>query len=733
MSSDVELNCTTHNTSPSYFGILYGISQLSFLLLAAIVGFVSAVKTHQSYFSTLSFTDKVKYWFKSIYNKRSCYYPVIAHIFDQASDYMVVVEFYFLWQEEVAHGNDFCNGLDMRAMFVASVLILLLYRMITCIFIYQYTKSLLKVLLQFIDLEFVVVIMLNWKRDRNNPNAVQRWIQSMEAIFESAPQALLQFMFLLKTGQFQVNSSSWIVLFSFVFSMISLTSRIVTDEKYLFIQHAQSSNFNKKKCCVLKGKNAVVSDLREEKGYCCFMSLSFFIRVLYRLLDVSCHMFIYALFWLLMGAVPLFLLLCIDMMITLVLLLKYNMNNALSAIIATQFCRSTDSKKRVACLIFNIYRFSSHLICLLCITIIGYTNMKCSFCSDNTKLQYFSGVYAHGSGLSVFVVYTYSWCSFLITLFLYIGFYFYFFVFVELGVSNDRTIQTMKISGDIDGILDAIAYGYRITDEHELITSTLYYIKPNKDVSWYRDVVGDHRIYPYMKVLLDNVFVYRQVMNAIEMSPKVQSDLITAKIIYKRQKPIFNLESILRGSYYLKFIQRHLVKEYNVESLTFIISAARYKQYVMMQWKQTIDKNENEFAQFKTNDLAVPLEYNFETILLTSAITSIKAYAHAIYCKFIKEGSEREINLAYATKVHLAVILASETQNQSIGIEPNKESLQLFDPAIKQITVHLSASWARFIDSKATETTYAGHPLRVSEEEINLQSESQAQYLQGVI
>eukprot|EP01083_Nonionella_stella_P091995 257337_1 len=156
MSSGSPGPCTTDASAPEWFGIIYGSTQLLFLLIAAIIGFIDV-----DYSSSYSCTDATKLWFKAIYNKRSCYYPVFTHIFDQASDYIVVGQFYVLWQEEEEHGTDYCNGLDMKAMFLSSILILISYRVLTSIFIFKYTRSLGKIILQWFDLEFVFVIWLN--------------------------------------------------------------------------------------------------------------------------------------------------------------------------------------------------------------------------------------------------------------------------------------------------------------------------------------------------------------------------------------------------------------------------------------------------------------------------------------------------------------------------------------------------------------------------------------------
>ena len=175
MSELERTDCSTDNQLPEWFGFVYAITQSLFLTIAAIIGYINVASSDPNIWLKLSCTEKVKAWFKLIYNKRACYYPVITHMFDQVSDYMVTVEFYFLWQAEEEYGTQFCTGLDMRAMFLSSIFILISYRIITSYFIFKYTRSMLKVILQFIDLEFIQVISLNWKRNRTTPNSMQRY------------------------------------------------------------------------------------------------------------------------------------------------------------------------------------------------------------------------------------------------------------------------------------------------------------------------------------------------------------------------------------------------------------------------------------------------------------------------------------------------------------------------------------------------------------------------------
>eukprot|EP01083_Nonionella_stella_P064383 167718_1 len=729
--------CTTDASAPEWFGIIYGSTQLSFLFIAAIIGFIGV-----DYSSAYSCTDAIRLWFKAIYNKRSCYYPVFTHIFDQASDYIVVCEFYFLWQEEEKHGPNYCNGLDMKAMFFSSILILILYRVLTSIFIFKYTRSLVKIILQWFDLEFVFVIWLNWKRKRSSPNTVQRWLQSFEAGFEAAPQALLQFMFLIRTGTFDTN---YIVLGSFIFSMISLTSRITNDEKYLFIPHAQAANCSHKRCCKMlmpypeiqyyepsKEKcanvlncckfcrcnwsrkmdeaNATESDSRIEKypyrdehqkkvkerreialqlrskGSCCFISLPYVLRCVYRLCDVSSHMFIYSLLWLTVGAAPMIALLMLDFVIILTLILKCKMNDLLLGVISTRFTR--DPSRAAIYFAFNTYRFIVHLTCLVYITIVGYSSVCPDCIQPEVQLLYFDRL-----DTTVLGIVMYAWCSFLLCVIMFAAFHVNCFVFVEVSGSNDRTIDNMMKSGDIDGILDAISYGYRIEDAEDVIKQALYYVKFDNDSSWYKNIVTDERIHPHMSVLLGNPFIKQKVIDAISSSPGLSLDMFMTR----HDNAInFNLEGLLGGQEYLKLFSGHTQKEFSQEMLLFIVSVARYQEYVSSKLNIIRDANtiqaintgrvesELDFETKRTQILKVPMEYNLQKMPCHEDIKCVKDYATAIYNVYIDDAADLCVNISHKTRATLHELFENENAGDKMDWN-SSETINIFEESTKEI------------------------------------------------
>ncbi|ETO03910.1 hypothetical protein RFI_33492, partial [Reticulomyxa filosa] len=61
----------------------------------------------------------------------------------------------------------------------------------------------------------------------------------MEALLESGPQALLQIVYVLvKDNTFGASPSDALVFISLIFSVLTLSSRLVFDDQYLFVPNA---------------------------------------------------------------------------------------------------------------------------------------------------------------------------------------------------------------------------------------------------------------------------------------------------------------------------------------------------------------------------------------------------------------------------------------------------------------------------------------------------------------
>eukprot|EP01083_Nonionella_stella_P110686 324098_1 len=77
-------------------------------------------------------------------------------------------------------------GIDTMYLFVVSISIVIVHRVISSFAIYRLTKNKAFILYQLFDLLMIRCVWSNYKLDTNEPSNQQRYLQVLEAIFESA-------------------------------------------------------------------------------------------------------------------------------------------------------------------------------------------------------------------------------------------------------------------------------------------------------------------------------------------------------------------------------------------------------------------------------------------------------------------------------------------------------------------------------------------------------------------
>eukprot|EP01084_Bolivina_argentea_P240170 403556_1 len=203
MANTVE--CSTSAVLSRHVATVYGVIYGVLLIIISIYSFTLLLKYDQKFIQSSSI-KKFKIWTLDVWSRRRCYVPIIAHIFDQITDVSVVVQFYYIAQTKSDNGNwTDCNGLNMWYLFILSILSMCIYRIISSFLIYQSTKSIQRSFIQILDCELFRALYINYLCDKKEPCHPQRWITTLEATFESSPQALIQLIYLVKTGTF--NSS----------------------------------------------------------------------------------------------------------------------------------------------------------------------------------------------------------------------------------------------------------------------------------------------------------------------------------------------------------------------------------------------------------------------------------------------------------------------------------------------------------------------------------------------
>ncbi len=101
--------CQLDSTYPELATLIVFLIYLFLGAIAAIWSFI-VVRSRTGEWSRLSFNKKIRTWFKALWAKRSCYFPAVTHLVDQASDFGVLVQFYELYKLEEEHGEDYCPG-----------------------------------------------------------------------------------------------------------------------------------------------------------------------------------------------------------------------------------------------------------------------------------------------------------------------------------------------------------------------------------------------------------------------------------------------------------------------------------------------------------------------------------------------------------------------------------------------------------------------------------------------
>ena len=150
--------------------------------------------------------------------------------------------------------------------------------------------------MQLFDFLIIKSVWKNHQTKGDEPSNTQRYLQILEATWESSIQLLVAIVYLSKTG-LQFN----LIFVSSLFSLFSLTSRITSDDKAIFEQRMQNLNLNVKMKNIKKGN---FNDM---------CNPWYFVRVfMWRLLEVTTRMFLCSLVWINLGGFALTIILVME-------------------------------------------------------------------------------------------------------------------------------------------------------------------------------------------------------------------------------------------------------------------------------------------------------------------------------------------------------------------------------------------------------------------------------------
>ena len=125
-------------------------------------------------------------WFQLVWEKKSCYLPGIAHIFDQVSDVGVILVFYFLSHAETKYERncdiDYCGGVNTSYLFYGSIFFFFAYRIISASIILRDTANWSMFGIQLLDFLLYKCIYISYRFESKKKSNPQRLIQSLEAV-----------------------------------------------------------------------------------------------------------------------------------------------------------------------------------------------------------------------------------------------------------------------------------------------------------------------------------------------------------------------------------------------------------------------------------------------------------------------------------------------------------------------------------------------------------------------
>eukprot|EP01083_Nonionella_stella_P275232 934663_1 len=232
--------------------------------------------------SDWSATELFRRWIKLLWRQKKVYGHIIPHFFDQATDLGVIFEYYKLRNDDI--------NIDTMNLFVISICVLVFHRIISSAAIYHLTKKPIYMVYQLFDLLMVKCIWTNYKLGSDEPSNSQRYLQIMEATFESAPQILISTAFLVKSSISSANNP--IIIISLITSFWSVSARVSGDDKLMFKDEWKSL---------------------ECSSRFPFVNCRYIIRVLWRFLEISSRIILLCLMWIDLGGLSVFIVLTAEL------------------------------------------------------------------------------------------------------------------------------------------------------------------------------------------------------------------------------------------------------------------------------------------------------------------------------------------------------------------------------------------------------------------------------------
>eukprot|EP01083_Nonionella_stella_P170556 580666_1 len=414
---------------------------IAYCIMFLVVSIVCAINIHKEKEPKANIFKLIKAWGKSLWHKKKIYGELLPHFFDQATDFGVVYEFgqyYAEDQRDENSGKEVTRGVNTQYLFYISIAIIVVHRIVSSVAVYNLTHKPKYALYQFLDVLMIRCVYTNYKLDTNQPSNAQRYLQTMEAIFESAPQILISTAFLIKTKQGAISAT---VIVSLITSLFSLSRRVSADDKVMLQDDWKE----------IKHRNA------DGKWKFPFVNWKYIVRVVFwRFLEISSRITLLVLTWVNLGGKAIFFLLAIEFCYLSVLAWALGTIDIMGNLIYLMAANSKRKGYRWAvpmAWIFWGWRVLSGWALLISITVFAASDVDhAALLNNEDNATRYEQTFKNTAGLVLFV---YCWVA--TPLWQWIGAV-VIFDFKNLA-SVGRDVETLLEDGKWDEVLELVSFG----------------------------------------------------------------------------------------------------------------------------------------------------------------------------------------------------------------------------------------------------------------------------------
>ena len=351
---DTSISCLKQSESYSFkIPTIYTIVFMSVIFLCSIFYFVKLLTNRQVYVKRGSIKSYIRTYVITGLKFKSVYGSLFTQLFDQVSDISVILQLYYLAKDENNQTTDVtCYHMNTYYLFIASLFVFLFYRFLSSFLIYRLLSNsnspllykIILTLLQFFDLSFIVTLKINYQFQNMTPCNPQRYITNLEAVFEAAPQFIIQLFVIItlnvKQNNMNHNTNSTnntytnlILIISLFFSLMSIVSKKLSQDKEVVKLKWQNANFLWKKRAEreLAELEATTAWIEEEKRkdaderdtktleqrlqdlqhniyvynrsfFCCSLNMRYYIhRIIWRIFSIMHRLILWMLTWRIIG------------------------------------------------------------------------------------------------------------------------------------------------------------------------------------------------------------------------------------------------------------------------------------------------------------------------------------------------------------------------------------------------------------------------------------------------